>query len=125
MFSSLKTILSQTRTPIIFTVVSNNIQQNYSSGKKGRRVAYQISDRRKWTENEYYCLLHNSLMGKSRQQLHSLLGRAPGKIFSKIQKHMRTVEHVKSVLTIALKKIGKRDELITLNQLETAQANSF
>jgi hypothetical protein len=53
--------------------------------------------------------LHGSLLGKSRAQLQTILDREPGKIFSKIQKHMRTVENVRSALSIALKKLSKRD----------------
>lgn len=125
MFNSLKTIIRQTKLPIAFNVELVDSHQNTSSVKKSRRVAYQISDRRKWTDFEYYCLLHGSLLGKSRSQLQTILDREPGKIFSKIQKHMRTVENVRSALSIALKKLGKQEKLITLQQMETAQASSF
>jgi hypothetical protein len=66
----------------------------------------------------------HSFLGKSRLELQSILGRDPGKIFSKLQKHMKTVQTVSDILEKALTMVRK-DELITIEKMEQAQANSF
>ena len=90
--------------------------------RRAKRSAYQIIDRQKWTDKDYYSLLQHSFLGKSRHELHLILDREPGKIFSKIQKHMRTVDIVRDMLQQAL---SDSKERVTVSQMEAAKASAF
>jgi hypothetical protein len=117
MFKTLKSAITGLQLTLEISVKSLDTKQQNSPSKarKPKRCAYQIAERKKWSENEYYTLLQHSFLGKSRQQLHELLGREPGKIFSKLQKHMKTVDMVKDILEKALRRLAHNERLITLS----------
>ena len=85
MLTSLNLLLDQIRLPLQITVTSAiTPSPKDTNRRRAKRSAYQIVDRQKWTDHDYYSLLQHSFLGKSRHELHVILGREPGKIFSKI-----------------------------------------
>lgn len=69
MLDQLKSVIESLKLPLIFKVQS--VPNPSSSGKerKPKRCAYQIAERRPWTEPEYNLLLLHSFLGKSRSEL--------------------------------------------------------
>ena len=63
--------------------------------------------RKIWETKDYVQLLIGSLTGLSRLQISQELERTPGKIFSKLQKHMKMIEDIHKAL---LEFSGKQGE---------------
>ena len=118
MFNSLKAVFTGfTTVPFTFTISSTQCITKTTTPKTNKKVVksgYKIADRQKWSDNEYYLLLQHSFLGQSRGQLQTILGREPGKIFSKLQKHQKTVDKTLGILEKALR-ASKAKEWVTVD----------